>query len=257
MLKEIIIAIQAYGQAHQFIKKHSLWRWILIPGILYALLFMFSMYYFSHTANAFFEWVNNHFIEGSLHTLKDSFLGFLITFATVMVWIMIMLFYFSLFKYFFLIAGSPLFAYLSEKTGAIIDGKDLPFSLSELTTSIFRGIQIAFRNSLWQTVYTISILLLSLIPVIGWVAPMIAIFVECFYYGFSMMDYSMQRHNKSSAESIIYISNHKGLAVGNGMIFYLMHLVPFIGWVLAPAYAIIAATLSLNPKKNNSATVNL
>jgi CysZ protein len=29
------------------------------------------------------------------------------------------------------------------------------------------------------------------------------------------------------------------------MVFYLMHLIPIIGWVLAPAYAVIAATLSL------------
>jgi CysZ protein len=29
-----------------------------------------------------------------------------------------------------------------------------------------------------------------------------------------------------------------------------MHLVPIIGWVLAPAYAVIAATLSIRPMKN-------
>ena len=33
-----------------------------------------------------------------------------------------------MFKYIFLIIGSPLFAYLSEKTEAIIEGKDFPFS---------------------------------------------------------------------------------------------------------------------------------
>jgi CysZ protein len=257
LLKEIIIAFQAYGQAHAFIKKHKLWKWILVPGILYALLFSFGAYYFAHNANHFFGWVNHHFIENSLQKLKDSFLGFIITLGTVMVWIMIMLFYFSLFKYFFLIAGSPLFAYLSEKTEAIIEGKDFPFSLSQLTKDIIRSVRIALRNSLWQTVYTISILLLSLIPVIGWAAPMIAIAVECYYYGFSMLDYSMERHKKSAFASIIYIGNHKGLAIGNGIIFYLMHLVPFIGWVFAPAYAVIAATLSLYPQKKKSINANL
>ncbi len=46
-------------------------------------------------------------------------------------------------------------------------------------------------------------------------------------------------------ESIEFIGKHKGLAIGNGMVFYLMHLVPIVGWVLAPAYAVIAATISL------------
>jgi CysZ protein len=60
-----------------------------------------------------------------------------------------------------------------------------------------------------------------------------------------MLDYSFERQKLSPAESIRYVSNHKGLAVGNGLVFYLMHVLPVIGWVLAPAYAVIAATLSL------------
>ena len=69
--------------------------------------------------------------------------------------------------------------------------------------------------------------------------------VECYYYGFSMLDYSAERHKLSPAQSITFISNRTGLAIGNGMVFFLMHLVPIIGWILAPAYAVIAATLSL------------
>ncbi len=249
MLKEIIIAIQAYAQAHDFIRKHRLWKWIIVPGIIYMLLFAASMYYFTHTANSFFEWINKEFLEQSLQKLKDSFLGFLITLGTVMIWITVMLFYFSLFKYFILAVGSPVFAFLSEKTEAIIEGKDLEFNFYELATDIFRGISIAVRNTLWQTVYFVGILLVALIPFVGWFTPVFALLIEGYYYGFSMLDYSMKRHTKNTSESIYFIANHKGLAIGNGMIFYLFHVVPIIGWVLAPAYAVIAATLSIYPLK--------
>ena len=154
-----------------------------------------------------------------------------------------------LFKYLFLIVGSPLFAYLSEKTEAIIEGKDLPFNTAQFFKDIVRGIKLSVRNSLWQTVYTISILVLSLIPILGWLTPAIAVIIECYYYGFSMLDYSMERHKKSPAESIYYVSSHKGLAIGNGLVFYCMHLLPIIGWILAPAYAVVAATLSMYPLK--------
>jgi CysZ protein len=53
------------------------------------------------------------------------------------------------------------------------------------------------------------------------------------------------RHQLSPTKSIAYISQHKGLAIGNGMVFYGMHFIPVLGWVLAPAYAVIAATISL------------
>jgi len=113
-----------------------------------------------------------------------------------------------------------------------------------------RGIRLALRNTAWQTLYAVSLILLSLVPLAGWITPLVALFVECYYYGFSMMDYSCERNNLSSTESLDFISRHKGLAIGNGLIFYLMHGLVIIGWVLAPAYAVVAATLSLHRIKN-------
>jgi hypothetical protein len=81
--------------------------------------------------------------------------------------------------------------------------------------------------------------------------PVIALFVECFYYGSSMLDYSLERHKLTHAQSVRYIGLHKGLAIGNGLVFFLMHLILIVGWVLAPAYAVIAATLSLHKEKNS------
>ena len=54
-------------------------------------------------------------------------------------------------------------------------------------------------------------------------------------------------------ESIDFIGRHKGLAIGNGIMFYLMHSVIILGWVLAPAYAVIAATISMQEIKDNKA----
>jgi CysZ protein len=60
-----------------------------------------------------------------------------------------------------------------------------------------------------------------------------------------MLDYGLARNNYSSSQSIHFIGNHKGLAIGNGILFYLMHIIIF----LAPAYAIIAGTLTVNQVK--------
>jgi CysZ protein len=220
MLKEIIIAIQSYGDAHRFIVRHKLWQWILIPGLIYAIMFFTGMYFFGKSCNAAIEyllqttgageWVKSH-AHGLLKIL------FSVTYFAI--WLILMLLFFSLFKYMFLIIGSPVFAYLSEKTEAIIEGKEFPFSFKQLLHDIARGIKIALRNALWQTVYTISI--------------------------FSMLDYSCERNKLSTSQSIAFIGRHKGLAIGNGIVFYLMHMIIFVGWILAPSYAVIAATLSL------------
>jgi CysZ protein len=115
---------------------------------------------------------------------------------------------------------------------------------------IVRGIRLALRNMLWQTVYTVSILILSFIPLVGWVTPLLALLVECYYLGFSMLDYSCERNKLSTSQSITFIGRHKGLAIGNGMVFYIMHFIPVLGWLFAPSYAVIAATISLYKVKN-------
>ena len=246
MLKEIIISIQSYMHAHRFIIKHKLWKWILIPGLIYTILFLGGIYLFWVSSNSAIEFIlQQSGAKSWLDNMQDSWVSFLFIMGQVILRLVLLLFYFSLFKFLFLIIGSPVFAYLSEKTESIMEGRAYPFSFLQLLKDIGRGIKIALRNLLWQTVYVISILILSFIPVFGWVAPLVALMIECYYFGFSMLDYSSERNKLSSAQSIDFISRHKGLAIGNGIVFYSMHLLPIVGWLLAPSYAVIAATISL------------
>ena len=251
MLKEIIIAIQSYIEAHNFIRKHKLWKWILIPGIIYTILFLAGIYFFWISSDNAVSWASKKIgIETWLQSQQNNWLNFLFMMIGVMLRLILVLFYFSLFKFLFLIIGSPVFAYLSEKTASIIEGTEFPFSFSQLMKDAWRGSRLAMRNSVWQTVYIVLLFFLSFIPLFGWITPMIALFIECYYYGFSMMDYSCERNKLSTSASIDFISRHKGLAIGNGLVFYLMHGLIFIGWVLAPAYAVVAATLSMHRIKN-------
>jgi CysZ protein len=252
LLKEIVIAIQSYIDAHQFIRQHKLWKWIFIPGIIYMLLFIVGMYLFWNSSDSAVTWLSKNIgLEAWLQQQRNELLSFLFVMAGIMLRLILVFFYFSLFKYLFLIIGSPVFAYLSEKTYSILEGREFPFSFSQLMKDAWRGIRLALRNTAWQTVYAVSLIFLSLIPLAGWITPLIALFVECYYYGFSMMDYSCERNQMSPSASIDFIGRHRGLAVGNGLIFYLMHGIVFIGWILAPAYAVIAATLSLHRIKNS------
>ena len=250
MLKEIVIAIQSYFAAHQFIKKHGLWKWIMIPGIIYCILFIAGLYLFGISSVQAIEFIlQKSGIKAWLEAMHDGWLNLLVIVGQGIIMAVLFLYYFSLFKFLFLIIGSPIFAYLSERTESILEGKDFPFSFSQLLKDIWRGSKIALRNLLWQTVYVLTILILSFIPVVGWFAPLIALLTECYYFGFSMLDYSSERNKLSPTQSIEFISRHKGLAIGNGIVFYLIHLVPLLGWLVAPSYAVIAATLSLHKAK--------
>jgi CysZ protein len=252
LLKEIIIAIQSYFEAHNFIRKHRLWKWIIIPGVLYTLMFTVGIYFFIQSSGSAVGWIGDKIgLAAWLQNQRIEWLSFLFLMGGLILQIVLVLFYFSLFKHLFLIIGSPVFAYLSEKTESILEGTDFSFSLKQLLRDIVRGIKLSLRNALWQSVYGVALIIIAPIPVIGWPSPVIGLFIECYYYGFSMLDYSLERHKLTYAQSINYIGKHKGLAIGNGLMFYLMHGFIFIGWIFAPAYAVVAATLSLHKVKNS------
>ena len=246
MLKEIVIAIQSWGQAHRFIIQHKLWKWVIIPGLIYTALFVTGMYFFGKSATAVIEYITHilHFGDWT-QKLENSFIGFLFTFEGVILWLTLLLFYFSFFKYACLIIGSPVFAFLSRKTESIIEDNEHIRNWSGIRSEAARGIRVAIRNCGVQTLYLLGLILLSLIPVIGWVTPLIALVIECYYYGFSMLDYGFARNDYSRSRSIHFTGRHKGLALGNGVLFYLMHLVI----IFAPAYAIIGGTLTVNQVK--------
>jgi CysZ protein len=248
LLKEIIIAFQSFEEANQFIRKHKMFKWIIIPGIIYTLMFIVAMILFARSANDAVTWLSLQLqIEPWLQQERSPLLAFIFVMAGIMLRLVLFLFYFSLFKYLILIIGSPVFAYLSEKTEAIIDNREYKFNLKQILPDAKRAMQLALRNAGWQTVYMIGLIFLSLIPVIGWITPLIAIIVECYYYGFSMLDYGLAKNDFTIQKSIFYSGRHKGLSIGNGIVFYMMHVVV----IFAPAFAIIASSLSVMKVKTD------
>lgn len=206
------------------------------------------MFLFWQSSDTVVEWASRQLRIGPwLQKERSEWLSFLFVMTGVMLRLILVLFYFSFFKYLILIIGSPVFAYLSEKTEAIIEGKEYSFNWTSVKKDCIRSIRLDLRNCGWQSVYLLALVILSLIPVVGWITPIIALLIECYYFGFSMLDYSFARVNFSPAESISFTGKHKGLAIGNGIGFYLMHLLI----ILAPAYAVIAATLSVHKMKNS------
>ena len=225
-----------------------MFKWILIPGFIYTLLFIVGMFIFWQSADNVVSWTSQKLsIETWLQKKSSGWLSFLFVMTGMMLRLILVLFYFSFFKYLILIIGSPVFAYLSEKTEAIIEEKEHSFNWPEVKKDCIRSIKLDLRNCGWQSVYLIALILLSLVPVIGWITPVIALLMECYYFGFSMLDYSFARINFTPAQSSAFTGRHKGLAIGNGLLFYLMHILV----ILAPAYAIIAATLSVHKVKNS------
>ena len=248
--REINLGLRAYAKAIKLIFASKLWLFFFFPLILNVLVFWGGIKLvagFTDDIQLMISgWLN--FNEG------DFFLSEYV--GDALSWLLgigLKILYFFIFAYFggyvILALMSPVLAYVSERAEQIITGKEYPFDFFQFLKDTLRGIIIALRNFCIEILLTIVLLLFGLIPVIGWFSAIFLFFVTAYFYGFSFVDYVLERRKKNIKESVQFMRQHKGLVIANGSLFALILLIPFIGSLLAGFISVIsavAATYAIN-----------
>lgn len=246
MFRNLGTGFNSYGKAISFIAKHNLWIYFIYPFLISVAVILTGFYTFSAITEPVREYLldlmglgkNTHH-EGWMSFLQGS-LSFILTLGIRIIMFFIVLW---LQKYIVLIIMSPILALLSERVDEIITGNKYNFDLGQFLNDVLRGIAIVFRNMLIEFGFIVLFFVLSWIPVLGWVSPVFLFVISCYFYGFSMIDYTNERRRLSVRESIAFISSNKGLAIGNGAVYTLVSWIPLVGVLVAPVLSAVAATI--------------
>lgn len=248
------LGIKSYGEAHRFIVKNRLWGYVFFPGIINLLLLGLLAVGGGYAVQWFTRWL---FDAVGLNAVSEGFWGYLVSvfrfLLRIVLYILLFFLYSSVYRYIILIFISPGLALMSEKTEKLVTGNEYPFVFSRFAGDVWRGIRIALRNSMIEIGLIILFFFIGFIPVIGYISPVFLFFVSCYFYGFSMMDYTHERAKMSIRQSVKFVRKNRGLAVANGMVFYfIFFFIPVLGFMVAPAYAVTAATLAILRLKQDS-----
>lgn len=246
--------LQAYFQAHAFILKYPLKRYLLFSGLFFLILFAFSIRALLYGVSQIEQPVTTWLLEQSVHylTIEEDKIKTGITAGFWLARKIIDSNKDSIFLFLFFIIGVPYFSFISSKTEQYHTGKKYAFSFKTFFKELKRGLRISIYLNFKQLYWLIIISLFSLIPYIGMLSPLFVFIVKTYYSGILMTDYSLERHQFDAEESKAFYKNHKSemFAIGLGMMFLL--LIPVIGWFLAPTYAIVTSTLLLSESKKQS-----
>lgn len=249
--------VKSYRQAFTFLLKNKLLYFFLFP-----IAFNFLIYFSGLSVLNDFRLLINQYLESYLESFgapENWWILFLNKLFSISIWLVSKVFFlyiFSLFGgYLTIIFLSPVFTYLSEKIASIQKGKTYNFNLTQFVNDVFRAILISFRNILIQLSMVFVLFLIGFIPVIGWGVSIFGnLLIVSYFYGFSFMDYTNERHQLSVKESVKIVRRKKGLAIGLGLVFYLCLFIPLLGGIISSFLAIIsvvAATMSLEETFDN------
>lgn len=249
-MKGFFLGIRAYGRAFEILFSRRFRWFLLFPVILLMILFIGGNWLVSYAGDNLYGLMEQQ--------LKDwvsgiSWLQWIGTATGMVIKVLLKVVYFFLFVafggYIVLILMSPVFSWLSERTEALLTGKQYPFSWRQLLWEIFRGVGIALRNMVFQGLLSLLFLLCSFIPLVGLLSPIALFFTSAYFYGFSFVDYAVERKKFNVRQSVRYVNKNMGLVTGVGIVFAASLLIPWLSIIVCSfvsLLSVVAATVALD-----------
>lgn len=237
--KEFSSSIKAFSEGFKIIQKLNLWNYFFIPVLIAVLLglLIFTGAYFLATPIG--NWMAGFWpFEWGSETVKSI--------AVFMGGVAVLILGLIVFKHLVMAFSAPFMGPLSEKIEIHLTGKPLDISdtTSEKMRLLMRGLRVNLRNLFLELLISFPLIILSFIPVVNFITGFALLYVQWYFAGYGNLDYALERHCNYS-ETKTFVRKHSGLAVGNGLIFHLLLMIPLIGMVLALPLATAAATVSV------------
>lgn len=237
-MKNFFDGVTAYFQAFGLMFRLRLWGLALLPGLLSLLLGGWIIWIGLHYSDDLSDWLIQliSFKWFGQHWLQKGVAGMFTIFGAVLT----IFLGFITYRNIMLVIGAPFMSIISARVHSHLIGRkvaDPPF-----LGSILRGLRVAIRNILKEMFYTILLLVLSLFPLFAPFTSALIFLVQANYAGFGNLDFTLERFY-DTRQSVHFVSQHRGLALGNGSVFLLLLVVPVVGLLFAPAIATVAGTI--------------
>ncbi|MCB0399774.1 MAG: EI24 domain-containing protein [Winogradskyella sp.] len=236
MIQNIFRGLQVYTGAYGLISKLKLWKYFVIPVIISVVVFVMIFVSAYGLSDNLGEWMAGIWIwetGKATFTAISTFIGGIVIFAIGLI----------LYKHIIMALSSPFMSPVSEKIEAYFTGKPAKnYVNTNFSKQLVRGIRIGMRNLFKELTLTIPILILKFIPVVNIFSTVLLFLVQAYYAGFANMDYTLERHFKYK-DSVAFIRQHRGLAIGNGIGFLLLLLIPVVGVILVLPLSVTSASV--------------
>lgn len=237
LFKNIGRGLAAYGEAFSLIRSLKLYKFMAIPlsiSLSVALGVSFLAWQIRTSATEYFKgfwpWeFGAEFMQGlggMLGSLGVLFLGFIMT------------------KYIVLALSAPFMSGVAERIRTHYAPELRPNNDHQFWALLWRGLRLNLGNLIREIALTLLLFILSFIPPFGLITTPLLLLIQAYFVGVGNLDYSLEAFfNYRQSKS--FLNQHRGLAVGNGFIFNLLALIPFVGVIIVLPLSVSAAAITV------------
>ncbi len=237
-LAGFFVGLDGYLRVPATLGRYGLWHYLLAPALL-SFVLSFAILAVVILAAMGLSGFVDQLVEipiGWLDELIDWMVGILVAFAMLAAFVF-------LHKRIVLIVLAPLLARLAELTVRGMEGEKFEATL-DFKKAFLRGLYINTRSIILELFATLSLVFLGFVlPIVSPATLCLVFLIESRFAGFGLIDFPLEYRGYSVGESIAYAKSHRGQATGLGAGYFLLMMIPVIGWMIAPTFGTVAGTV--------------
>ena len=232
MISDVTIGIQALARGTRLLNKPGVRIYVIIPLAINLLLFGTLIWYGYSLFVPLVEWMMS-FVPGFLDFLEWFIWLFFGTLAALTV-------FFS-FTPVANIVAAPFNALMAEKIEIYLTGK-APSSNLSFAKMALDAIGSQLRKLGYIMLWALGLFLISLIPVINLIAPVLWVIFGSWLLSLEYFDYPMGNHDLVFDEEKRILRERRGIALGFGGSVMILTSIPIVNFITMPV-AVAGATL--------------
>ncbi|MFT5659153.1 MAG: CysZ protein [Gammaproteobacteria bacterium] len=232
MIRDFLSGAAILARAIKIIKRPDVRLYAIMPLLINIVLFGGLIWYGYAQFSPAVEWLMSY-VPGFLDFLRWIIWLFVTTLTTIVV--------FFTFTPVANIVAAPFNALLAEKIESILTGKPIQSNTSFMAL-VISSVRSQLGKLIYILIWSLGLLLISLIPVINLISPILWIVFGSWLLSLEYFDYPMGNHDLTFADQKQRVAKRRGLALGFGGSVMVLTSIPVINFVVMPL-AVAGATI--------------
>lgn len=231
MISDITTGSLLFARGFKLIRKPGIRQYVIVPLLINIVLFGGLIWFGYAQFEPLVEWAMG-WVPGFLDFLRWFIWIFITSLTAIIV--------FFTFTPVANIVAAPFNALMSEKIEEMLTGKDINSGESFMTL-VVSSIRSQLGKLIYILLWSAGLLLVSLIPVINFISPVLWVVFGAWLLSLEYLDYPMGNHDLTFAQQKQALAERRGLSLGFGGMVMILTSIPLVNFFVMPI-AVAGAT---------------